>query len=153
MVVTTCNVLVVPKKSVYDADPEKHRRRRRSLYHGNVDYRQGVIDRIRKRRRDDPAQYLWEKARRRAKAAGLPFTIDKADVVIPEVCPVLGIPIVVLSKTRDNSPNLDRRVGHLGYVPGNVAVISQRANRIKNDATLEELRAIVRWLERRKGRR
>jgi hypothetical protein len=49
------------------------------------------------------------------------------------------------------SPSLDRIVPELGYVKGNVRVISDRANRIKRDATLEELRAIVKYVEETKG--
>lgn len=43
--------------------------------------------------------------------------------------------------------SLDRIVPSLGYVPGNVAVISHRANRIKSDATADELRAVADWLD------
>lgn len=37
------------------------------------------------------------------------------------------------------SPSLDRRDPALGYVPGNVWVISNRANTMKNDARPDEL--------------
>ncbi|WP_145960516.1 hypothetical protein [Novosphingobium meiothermophilum] len=42
-----------------------------------------------------------------------------------------------------NSPSLDRIEPELGYVPGNTIVISNRANRLKSDATIDELRAIA----------
>ena len=77
----------------------------------------------------------------------MPFDIGPEDVFVPEVCPVLGIPLRS-GKGRgglnDASPTLDRVIGPLGYVPGNVVVISHRANRIKSDATVEELEAILR---------
>jgi hypothetical protein len=38
----------------------------------------------------------------------------------------------------------------LGYVRGNVTIISNRANRIKNDASLDEVRKVVSWLETKK---
>jgi hypothetical protein len=38
-------------------------------------------------------------------------------------------------------------VPSLGYVPGNIRVISMRANRIKTDATADELRAVLRYME------
>ena len=47
-----------------------------------------------------------------------------------------------------NSAHLDRFDPHKGYVKGNVAWISGRANRIKYDASLEELKQIVNWMER-----
>ena len=40
---------------------------------------------------------------------------------------------------QDNSPTLDRIVPELGYVPGNVAVISWKANRLKGNNTDPEL--------------
>lgn len=79
-------------------------------------------------------------ARNRAKKKGMEFTITIADVVIPAVCPILGISID-LGGTRsawENSPSLDRIDNTKGYVPGNVWVISYRANTIKSYGTAEE---------------
>jgi hypothetical protein len=47
---------------------------------------------------------------------------------------------------RDNQPSLDRVIPALGYVPGNVRVISFRANRLKQDATAEEVAAILDYI-------
>lgn len=44
---------------------------------------------------------------------------------------------------KNNSPSLDRIRNELGYVRGNVIVISNRANRLKSDASIEELRDIA----------
>lgn len=51
----------------------------------------------------------------------------------------------------NNSPSLDRMIPALGYVASNVRVISYRANAIKRDATLDELRALVAYVERESG--
>lgn len=45
----------------------------------------------------------------------------------------------------DASPSLDKIIPSLGYVPGNVLVISWRANRIKCDATANELMLIANY--------
>jgi len=85
-------------------------------------------------------------ARQRAIEAAVPFAITWQDVVIPSHCPILGLPLFQRVGTRGpgpNSPTLDRIQPELGYVPGNILVISARANRLKSDATLEELRAIA----------
>lgn len=85
-------------------------------------------------------------AHARAKKAGVPFTITAADIIIPTHCPVLGIPLFPkLGKQGggENSPSLDRVRPEKGYVPGNVIVISNRANRLKSDATVKELRDIA----------
>ena len=102
----------------------------------------------------DPRQKMVYAARNRARIGGLDCTITKDDIVIPETCPVLGIPLVARvgagRSNRDeveNSPSLDRIDNSKGYVPGNIAVISMRANMIKNNATLAELKAIVAYIE------
>lgn len=90
-------------------------------------------------------------AKARAKAAGLPFSITAEDVVPPSHCPILGIPLVSGRSRRgvsDASPTVDRLIPSLGYVKGNVIVISGRANRIKNNSTPEELRKIADFVER-----
>lgn len=72
----------------------------------------------------------------------------ETDVTIPELCPVLGIPMKInkgCSTSRDSSPSIDRFVPALGYVLGNVCVISLKANRIKNNGTPEELMAVALW--------
>lgn len=87
-------------------------------------------------------------AKARAAKAGVPFNITPEDITIPYECPVLGIPIIVGSdKASDNSPSLDRVLPRMGYVRGNILVISNRANRIKNDATPTELRAVADFFE------
>jgi hypothetical protein len=97
---------------------------------------------------NNPEAGMVFKARQRAKQLGVPCTIKRSDIVIPEMCPVLGVRLV---KGRggpcDSSPSLDRIIPSLGYVPGNVRVISQRANRIKNDATSLELRLVASYIE------
>ena len=86
--------------------------------------------------------------RHRAVQKGVPFDLLLEDLVFPAVCPVLGIPMVARSGSfSDNSPSLDRTIPALGYVRGNVTVMSYRANRIKCHASLGELRAIVRYME------
>jgi hypothetical protein len=73
-------------------------------------------------------------AKSRAARKKLPFDIRAEDVTIPAVCPVLGIEIVIGgSMASPNRPTLDRKIPALGYVAGNVRVISWRANKLKGD--------------------
>lgn len=91
---------------------------------------------------------LWDGCRRRSIKHAVPFTLAESDLTIPTHCPVLGIPLAVGTlQDKDASPTVDRMVPALGYVPGNVAVISHRANRIKSDATPEELGKILEWIQ------
>jgi hypothetical protein len=88
-----------------------------------------------------PEAQMWSKARIRARKLGLPFDILPSDVVIPEMCPLLEIKIQVQKGTSSgNSPTLDKIIPHLGYVKGNVWVISKKANQIKTNATFLELK-------------
>ena len=85
--------------------------------------------------------------RSRARRAGIPFDLALEDVFVPDFCPVLGIRLVWTGRAgAEDNPSLDRLVPQKGYVKGNVAVISRRANRIKNDGTRAEHERIVEWL-------
>lgn len=89
-------------------------------------------------------------ARRRGRKAGLPATIRTADLFWPTHCPVLGIELdysTVRPRKWDNpaNPSLDRWDNLKGYVPGNVFVISMRANCLKNNANPDELDAVARY--------
>jgi hypothetical protein len=91
---------------------------------------------------------MFHRAKRRARMAGVPFTITEADLVIPTHCPALGLPLAHGEGKIDGaSPSLDRIRPELGYVKGNVVVISERANRIKTDAASAEILAVGRWLD------
>jgi hypothetical protein len=90
-------------------------------------------------------------ARRRAKRKRLEFNIDHEYVrsLVTKHCPILGIPLEWSScrgnghRSMEGSPSLDRIDPVKGYVRGNVWIISHRANRIKNDATHEELKLVA----------
>lgn len=98
------------------------------------------------RRRKDIRWGLVKSAKQRAKAQGIPFSIRKEDLYVPLICPILGVPIRYGSKQAGpNSPSLDRSDPKLGYVPGNVFIISFRANAIKNDATADELEKAAKY--------
>lgn len=92
--------------------------------------------------------YLWIGAKRRALERNLPFNLELSDIHIPDCCPVLGIRLFKAgNKLTSNSPSLDRTIPELGYIKGNIAVLSHKANSLKNNGTLEDHRAIVKYLE------
>lgn len=87
-------------------------------------------------------------AQARTNVRGIPCNLELSDVVIPERCPILGIPLDSAAvRPADNLPSLDRIDNTKGYIKGNVWVISWRANFIKGDATHDELRALVKALD------
>lgn len=80
----------------------------------------------------------------------MPFAITIDDIEVPLRCPALGIELRVADRAYHDacSPSLDRVIPALGYVPGNVQVISFRANEIKNSATAEELEMIAAYVRK-----
>jgi hypothetical protein len=80
----------------------------------------------------------------------IPFNITVDDLApYPLTCPVLGLPINWMNtgSSSNDSPSIDRMIPELGYVKGNVRLISQKANRLKGNASVEELKAILRYME------
>ena len=71
---------------------------------------------------------------------------------VPKVCPVLGIELSFdLSPKSDGLPTVDRIDSSKSYEVGNIAIISWRANVIKNMGTAEEHRRIADWMDRQIG--
>ena len=99
---------------------------------------------------DDPRYKLYHNAKHRAKKKGILFTITMEDITIPEVCPLLGIAIDCYTGDRKSphNPSLDQIVPGRGYTLENIQVISSRANWLKADATLNELKILVENLEK-----
>lgn len=103
-----------------------------------------------KRMKTHPELVTINGIRGRAKKLGRAFSIDATDIAPPPVCPILNIPLVRQAgkgRAAFNSPSVDCIVPALGYVRGNVQVISKRANTIKSDATFEELVLMGKWAE------
>jgi hypothetical protein len=103
--------------------------------------------------RKNPEMRLWLSARSRAAQQSVPFTISVEDIVIPKVCPVLGIEIKTNEGKKGyyNAPSIDKFIPELGYTPENIQVISFRANWIKQNASLEEVEALAKWMRQTCG--
>lgn len=83
---------------------------------------------------------ILHRTKTRAMVKGLEFNIDEDDIVIPEICPILEVPIIVGTKGEyEYSPSIDRIDNSKGYVKDNVQIISKKANSMKNSATPAEL--------------
>lgn len=88
---------------------------------------------------------MLKDARYRASKKNLPFTLTINDIHIPEKCPVFGFKLTVGSYRR--APSLDRIIPELGYVRGNVIVVSNLANRLKADVAINQLRLVADFYE------
>lgn len=112
----------------------------------------------RTRKQNGLAWCLWKAAKDRCGRSGREFTITSADVIIPDVCPIFGMPLIQevtvhrnASERPANYPTIDRIDSSRGYTPDNIMVISWRANSLKNDATLDELIALGEFAQRRRA--
>jgi hypothetical protein len=99
----------------------------------------GYLSRIRKTR---PHKAILERARKRARRQGLPYSLRRQDVTLPARCPVLGISLRVGQSRSPASPSLDRIDPRQGYIPGNVRIISDHANKLKGNRRLEDIRSL-----------
>jgi hypothetical protein len=113
-----------------------------------------LIHGLSRRGKRTPEYIMWGSAKHRAKVNNVPFDISPEDVIIPEYCPIFGVKLETgrckeKGKTRANAASLDRIVPELGYVKGNIEVISYRANSIKQDATYKEIEQVAEWLKRK----
>ena len=85
----------------------------------------------------------------RCKKKNLKFDLQIENIIVPDICPVLGIPLEYKNGKgpQPGSPSIDRIRPERGYVQDNVRIISNRANILKNNMTLEECKLILKDLE------
>ena len=113
--------------------------KRSTCHQCNAAYMRGYLDEKRKTR---PAQTILERARKRAQRKGIPYPLRRQDITMPDRCPVLGLPLIVGQARSAASPSLDRIDPLRGYVPGNVRIISDYANKLKGNRRLEDIRSL-----------
>lgn len=86
---------------------------------------------------------IYNRLKASAKKRNIPFdlkVVDLYELDYPITCPILGIPLKFNRvKVEDNSYSIDRIDSSLGYSMDNIRVISYRANKLKNNATTDEL--------------
>jgi hypothetical protein len=133
----------------YEANKERRKQVSRAWAIANPEARRAQQMRSYER---NAGMVLVARARRRAEEKGVAFTITKHDIELVTHCPVFGIELDYSAGTKggvrkDNSPSLDRIVPEKGYVPGNVRVISTRANEVKCRATVEDLEMLLAYMK------
>lgn len=113
-------------------------------------HKQDKIDYQTRYRARKPATMLWYAAKYRARRKGLEFDLELNDIKIPSVCPVLGIPIFIqVGKGKyPNAPSIDRIDPKKGYTKNNIIIVSWRANDIKGNASVDELKKVIEFYEK-----
>lgn len=139
------------RKAYYERTKEKQLARVKAWRKANPERHSATSAKCRNNRRfKDPVGFLYQRTKDRAIEQGIVFSISKEDIQIPDVCPMLGIPLFFnesgSGEKNPNSPSIDRIDPSKGYEVGNILICSWRANQLKNDGTLEELEKIVAYL-------
>ena len=96
----------------------------------------------------DACSILLSNAKQRAKRVNMEFSLTREDIIIPDTCPVFGFRLMRENKeTWMCAPSIDRIDNTRGYVKDNIIVVSRRANILKKDATIEELKKLAFYYE------
>ena len=119
-------------------DPEYIARRREHSRKWRQNHKKESLEARKQYYKDNP-EYGWiDSTKTRAKKLKVPFNLTPQYIrsIMTDICPVLGIPLERgVGTSTDNSPTIDRIIPELGYVEGNVMIISKLANQIKSSAT------------------
>lgn len=122
---------------------DRKRKKQQDFNRDNPEY-------IKQWRRDNIIKCILQVVRARAKRRGLLCNLTEEDIILPEVCPVLGITLVShISdglKRQEDSYSVDRIDNSQGYIKGNIQIISNKANVMKHNATKEELIKFANWI-------
>lgn len=92
---------------------------------------------------------IYNRLKASAAKRNIPFDltlVDLNNLSYPITCPILGIPLSFnRGEAKDNSYSIDRIDSTKGYVIGNIEVISLRANKLKSDATIQEIQLLAEY--------
>ena len=140
---------VSTRKYLYEYYRKNNKAEKRGRNTGRMKDKEHISKMNSKFKKRCPEKLLLSYAKSRAKKSGIDFNIEESDIIINEYCPVLGIKMVIGEEGgRSCSPSLDRVDNSKGYVKGNVQVISLKANTIKNSASIEDIKAVLRYMEK-----
>jgi len=121
--------------------------RRRQRMRTDFEYRDKVLKEKRYSSRKHFKLQMLSRARQRAEKYGLEFNLTKEDIIIPDFCPLLEIPLYPGKKgDYHNSPSIDRIDNSKGYTKDNIKIISTLANSMKNAASKEQLLLFIKNL-------
>lgn len=115
---------------LYYENPVKYRNKQKELRQFQKDANQNY--------------YIWYMIKTRAKRKNISFDIEVEDIIVPNECPILKIPLHY--ECRENTPSMDRIDNSKGYIKGNIQIVSYKANTMKNSASPKELTEFAKWI-------
>ena len=93
-----------------------------------------------------PNRALFKRVKATAKRKGIEFSLELKYIKIPKKCPILDIPLD--KRDRNHTPSIDRIDNKIGYIKENIKIISFKANNLKSNATIEQLKKIIKYMEK-----
>ena len=132
-----CKKCETQKTRIYEKEnPEQVANMKKAWKSKNIFYKRKTNQAIK-----NPQKYIYNHIKASAKNRNLEFNLEIDDIVIPEICPYLNIPIKFnfYDKLKDDSISVDRIDNTKGYVKGNIQLISNKANRCKSNLSINEL--------------
>ena len=133
-------------------------------FHGNKQQKDGLScyckqctrEKTVKKYHASASNHLWKlestlkasKTRAKRKNLEHTLTLDEMISLYPpdNMCPIFGVELA-WGFPKDTSPSLDRIDSSKGYTFENCQIICNKANRIKADASIEELELLVEYLK------
>ncbi len=146
---TRLNGMTEEEKKLHKAEQirkwkENNKEREKLYYEARKEEK---LKKAKEQRKENPEIFMLRNAKARALAKNLDFNIEIEDITIPEFCPILGIKLEISEGApSSSSPSLDRIIPELGYTKGNVRVISNLANSMKANATIDQLIKFANWV-------
>ena len=93
-----------------------------------------------------PEAKLLDSARRRAQTSNISFSLKREDISIPTHCPVFGFKLEFnTGKQQFNNASIDRIDNDVGYHKDNIVVVSVKANFMKRNGTLQDLKQLYQY--------
>lgn len=132
------------QKRWYKANKEKIRLDGKSYYQAN---RKRILRYQFELRNRNPLKFMLDQARRRAQKHNWKFSVTADDLgIIPTHCPIFNVKLTYKrdgsGKIPANLATIDRINSKKGYVKGNVQIISWRANDLKKNITMKEMKQL-----------
>ena len=129
------------RKKYREKNKEAIAERYKKYYEEN---KEDLLKQQRRHRKENKEAHLCSVTKSRIRNKNISFNLDKEYIkeIWPEdnKCPVLSIEFKKGEGMQiDASPSIDRIIPELGYVKGNVQIICMLANRIKNNATPDQV--------------
>lgn len=87
---------------------------------------------------------MLHRTKARAKRRGIEYDLSLEDIIFPSHCPVFNQPFIYGDP--DWTFSIDRKDNSKGYVKDNIMIISNKANRLKNNASLKDFEMLINYL-------